>query len=55
MTCERTWFENIVDTTLIFNFSFQEILMVRCLVLGFSNTSVDYLQNYEKLLLILIL
>lgn len=51
MKCERTWFINTVDTWLIFNFSFQEILLVCGLVLGFSNQSVAYLQNSEKFLI----
>lgn len=39
-----SWFVNTVDPWLIFHFSFQEILMVCCLLLGFTNKSADYLQ-----------
>lgn len=51
MKCERTWFINTVDTWLVFNFSFQEILLVCGSVQGFSNKSVAYQQNTKKFLI----
>jgi hypothetical protein len=49
--CERMRFVKTVGTWLILNFTFQEILVVCCLVLSFSNKSVSYLPKSENFLI----